>query len=170
LTVDDQVVNKGTAPAALHPFALISRHGTPEMSGYAIRHEGPIGVLGDKCLRQSSFGFTTECHEEVYKTLEDKKSLSFAVSNAWFGFTDTYWAATLIPEPKAQVQVHFSAGALGPLKTYQSDYLGEAQTVPPGGSASNRTRLFAGAREVAIVEGYESQLGLNHFDLLIDLG
>jgi YidC/Oxa1 family membrane protein insertase len=170
LTVDDQVANKGTAPVALYPFALISRHGTPEMSGYAIRHEGPIGVLGDKCLRQSSFGFTTECHEEVYKTLEDKKSLSFAVSNAWFGFADAYWAAALIPETKAQIQVHFSAGALGALKTYQSDYLGEAVTVPAAGTASNKTRLFAGAREVALVEGYESALGLNHFDLLIDWG
>ena len=165
-----QVANKGTAPVTLYPYALISRHGTPEMSGYAIRHEGPIGVLGDKCLRQDTFSLSTECHEEAYKTLEDKKNLTFKVSNAWFGFTDPYWAATLIPETKAQVEVHFSGGLIGTLKTYQTDYLGEAATVQPGGSAENRTRLFAGAREVAIVEGYESALGLNHFDLLIDWG
>jgi YidC/Oxa1 family membrane protein insertase len=170
LTVDDKATNKGTAPVTLYGYALISRHGTPEVSGYAIRHEGPMGVLGDKCLRQDSFSLSTECHEESYKTLEDKKSLTFKVSNAWFGFTDTYWAATLIPETKAQIEVHFSSGALGTLKTYQSDYLGEAQTAQPAGTVENKTRLFAGAREVAIVEGYESQLGINHFDLMIDWG
>jgi YidC/Oxa1 family membrane protein insertase len=170
LTVDEKVTNKSTAALTLYPYALISRHGTPEMSGYAIRHEGPIGVLGDKCLRQDTFSLSTECHEEAYKTLEDKKMLTFKVSNAWFGFTDPYWAATLIPETKQPIEVHFSGGLLGALKTYQSDYLGEAMTIQPAGTAENKTRLFAGAREVAIVEGYESQLGLNHFDLLIDWG
>jgi YidC/Oxa1 family membrane protein insertase len=168
-TVEDRVVNKSAAPVTLYPYALISRHGTPETSGYAIRHEGPIGVLGDKCLRQS-FSLMVECHEEVYKTLEDKKSISFSVTNAWLGFTDAYWAATLIPDTKAQIQARFSAGTLGTLKTYQTDYLGDAQTVPTGGTATNKTRLFAGAREVAVVDIYDQQLDLNRFELLIDWG
>jgi YidC/Oxa1 family membrane protein insertase len=41
-------------------------------------------------------------------------------------------------------------------------------TISSTGAAN--ARLFAGAREVALVEGYESALGLNHFDLLIDWG
>jgi len=168
-TIEDQVANKGSAPVSLNAYALISRHGTPVMSGYAVRHEGPIGMLGDKCLRQS-FSLSTECHEESYKTLEDKKRITFNVTNAWFGFTDTYWAATLIPDSKSQIQVEFTAGALGSIKTYQSDYLRGAETIPAGGVATNKTRLFAGAREVAIVDGYDKQLDLNHFDLLIDWG
>jgi YidC/Oxa1 family membrane protein insertase len=168
-TIEDQVTNKGSEPVSLNAYALISRHGTPAISGYAVRHEGPIGMLGDKCLRQS-FSLSTECHEESYKTLDDKKRLTFNVPNAWFGFTDTYWAATLIPETKSPVQVEFTAGTLGSLKTYQSDYLRGAETIAPGGVATNKTRLFAGAREVAIVDGYDKQLDLNHFDLLIDWG
>jgi YidC/Oxa1 family membrane protein insertase len=34
--------------SSLHPYALISRHGTPKTDGYYILHEGPIGVLGDQ--------------------------------------------------------------------------------------------------------------------------
>ena len=59
---------------------------------------------------------------------------------------------------------------LGTQKTYQTDYLGDAQTIAPGASGTAQRRLFAGAKEVAIVDGYEKQLGLNRFDLLIDWG
>src|SRR5438067_2293788 len=169
-TIDDEIANKGSAAVSINAYGLISRHGTPPTSGYAVRHEGPIGVLGsDKCLRQS-FSVYTECHEESYKTLEEKKSISFKVMNAWFGFTDAYWAATLIPDAGSQVQVDFSADITGMPKTYQSDYIRDAQTIPAGATGVNKTRLFAGAREVAIVEGYDTQLDLNHFDLLIDWG
>ncbi len=168
-TVEDTVENKSSAPVSLYPYALISRHGTPEVTGYAIRHEGPIGVLGDKCLRQS-FSLMAECHEEGYKTIEDKKSIPFNVTNAWLGFADAYWAATLIPDTKAKVLAHFSSETIGTLKTYQADYLGEAQTVPAAGTVSTKTRLFAGAREVAIIDSYESELNLNRFELLIDWG
>jgi len=47
-TVRDEVVNRGATPATLYPFALISRHGTPETLGYYILHEGLIGKFGDE--------------------------------------------------------------------------------------------------------------------------
>src|SRR6266511_4140118 len=56
------------------------------------------------------------------------------------------------------------------IKTYQSDYLGPAQTIAPGGSAVVDGRLFAGAKEVSIVDHYNDRLGLNKFDRLIDWG
>jgi YidC/Oxa1 family membrane protein insertase len=47
-TVTEQVENKTSSEITLHPFSLISRHGTPKTEGYYILHEGPIGVMGDK--------------------------------------------------------------------------------------------------------------------------
>src|SRR6202023_2791051 len=99
----------GTAAVTLFPYGLISRHGTPP-PGYGVSHEGPIGVMGDKCLRQSGIGFYTECQEESYKTLEEKKEIKFEVVNAWFGFADKYWAATLLPGTDAKLQAKFSSG------------------------------------------------------------
>ena len=158
-TIRDQVANKGTAPVSLYPYALVSRHGTPETLGYYILHEGLIGVLGDQGLQ-----------EITYKAIEDKKNINFKVTNAWFGITDKYWAATLLPDPAASLQARFSAGTLGQIKTYQTDYLLDQVNVQPGASAAADARLFAGAKEVAIVDGYDKGLNLNRFELLIDWG
>ena len=158
-TVEDRVANKTAAPVSLYPYALISRHGTPQTLGYYILHEGLIGVMGEQGLQ-----------EITYKTVEDKKNISFKVTNGWLGITDKYWAATLLPDTKATIQARFSAGMLGTQKTYQTDYLGEAQIVAPGATAATSTRLFAGAKEAAIVDRYEKQLNLNRFELLIDWG
>jgi YidC/Oxa1 family membrane protein insertase len=158
-TVRDEVANRGTSPVTLFPYALISRHGTPETLGYYILHEGLIGVLGTDGLQ-----------EITYKTIEEKKNITFKATNAWFGITDKYWAATLLPDPAAAVQARFSSGQLGQLKTYQTDYLLDAVTVQPGGSGAAQARLFAGAKEVAIIDGYDKGLKLNRFELLIDWG
>jgi YidC/Oxa1 family membrane protein insertase len=169
-TVRDEVANKGTATVTLYPYAAVSRHGTPKTQGYAVLHEGPIGVMGDQCLRQGGFGFYTECQEESYKTLEDKKAITFDVTNAWFGFTDKYWAATLFPATDAKIQAKFSSGQIGQVKTYQADYLLGAVTVAPGATGSADARLFAGAKEVATIDAYDAALKLNRFELLIDWG
>ena len=158
-TVRDEVANKSAAPVSLYPYALISRHGTPETLGYYILHEGLIGVLGDQGLQ-----------EITYKTIEEKKNIEFKVTNAWFGITDKYWAATLLPDPAAKLQARFSASQVGQTKAYQTDYLLETVTVPPGGTHTVDARLFAGAKEVAIVDGYDKGLNLNRFELLIDWG
>ncbi len=156
-TVKDEVVNRGAAPVTLYPYALISRHGTPETLGYYILHEGFIGVLGDKL------------QEETYSDVEKKKVVSFTSSNAWLGFTDKYWAATLLPLPAAKIDARFAAFQNGK-KSYQTDYRLEPLTIAPGASGVAETRLFAGAKEVSIIDSYNEQLGLNKFDRLIDWG
>jgi len=158
-TLKDEVVNKGGAPVTLYPYGLISRHGTPHTAGYYILHEGLIGVLGDQGLQ-----------EYTYKNIDDKKTVNFDVTNGWLGITDKYWAATLLPDTNARLKARFSTGTLGTLKTYQTDYLLDAVTVAPGATGAADARLFAGAKEVAVVNDYEKQLKLNRFDLLIDWG
>ena len=158
-TLKDEVVNRTADPVALFPYALISRHGTPHTLGYYILHEGLIGVLGDQGLQ-----------EQTYKNIEDKKSVAFDVTNGWLGFTDKYWAAALLPDNAAHLRARFSAGAIGTTKTYQTDYLLDTQTIAPGATGTANARLFAGAKEVAVVDGYDKQLTLNRFELLIDWG
>src|SRR5580700_2975624 len=167
-TLRDEVANSTAAPVTLYPYTLISRHGLPQTSGYYILHEGLIGVMGDQGLQ-----------EVTYKTIDDKKSLVFKATDAWMGITDKYWAATLLPNTDAQVQAHFSAAEAGGVKTYQTDYLLDAKTIAPGATGTADARLFAGAKEVGLVGinfplvgigGYNQQLDLNHFDLLIDWG
>jgi YidC/Oxa1 family membrane protein insertase len=167
-TLKDEVQNKSDAAVTLFPYALISRHGTPQTQGYYILHEGFIGVMGDQGEQA-----------ETYKKMEEKKDLHWDVVNAWLGFTDKYWAAALLPDIDARVHARFSAGEAGGQKTYQTDYLLDPKTIAPGATASTNARLFAGAKEVSVVGinfpfanagGYNQALDLNHFDLLIDWG
>jgi YidC/Oxa1 family membrane protein insertase len=158
-TIRDEVANTGAAAVTLYPYALISRHGTPQTLGYYILHEGMIGVLGDHGLQ-----------EITYKNIEDKKSLSFKATDAWMGITDKYWAAALAPDANAAVQAHFSMTETGATKIYQTDYLLDPQVIAPGGTGVAKGRLFAGAKEVQVINDYEKDLKLNRFDLLIDWG
>ncbi|HEX5845315.1 MAG TPA: membrane protein insertase YidC [Rhodoplanes sp.] len=158
-TVQDEVTNNGAAPTTLYPYALVSRHGTPQTLGYYILHEGLIGVLGDQGLQ-----------EVTYSAIDDKKAISFNITNGWLGITDKYWAATLLPDPKAHLQARFSAGSFNNMKSFQADYLLDAMTVAAGSSVSASGRLFAGAKEVSVVDNYDKNLKLNRFELLIDWG
>ena len=165
--IKDEVQNKGAGPVTLFPYGLVSRHGTPEVQGYYILHEGLVGVMGDHGLQ-----------EETYKKILEKKSQTWDATNVWLGFTDKYWATVLLPDTSAKVKARFSGTEVGGQPTYQTDYLGEAQTIAPSASGSTETRLFAGAKEVSLVGinfpfgpgGYNESLQLNHFDLLIDWG
>ena len=156
-SVQETVVNKGQSPVTLYPYGLISRHGTPHTLGYYILHEGLIGYLNG-------------LQEYTYKKIKEKKAVDFDVTNGWLGITDKYWAAALVPNPKAHLKARYSTGTIGAKETYQTDYLLDGQTVAPGGTTSVDTHLFAGAKEVNVLNKYESQYHLNHFDLMIDWG
>ncbi|MEA2988418.1 MAG: YidC/Oxa1 family rane protein insertase [Alphaproteobacteria bacterium] len=156
-TVRDEVFNKGSAPVALHAFALISRHGTPKLEGFYILHEGLIGVLNDKL------------QEDTYADIEKKKTIQFPSTSGWLGITDKYWAATLLPDPALKFQAQFSAYVNG-IKRYQTLYYLDPVTIAPGASAAATARLFAGAKEVSVVEAYKDALGLDRFDKVIDWG
>ena len=168
-TIKDSVENKSANPVTLYPYALISRFGTPQVAGYYVLHEGIIGVVGDKL------------QEIKYKDIDEKKLIEFPnVSDSWFGITDKYWATALLPDTNAKLHVHFRSDPAGTTHSYQTDYLLEPVTIQAGATGSADARLFAGAKEVATVGinfpfitgfgGYNQQLKLNKFDLLIDWG
>jgi YidC/Oxa1 family membrane protein insertase len=156
-TVEDSVSNKGTAPVTLYPYGLISRHGTPKTLGYYILHEGFIGVLDGSV------------QEKSYKSIEEKRA-DFNNTKGWLGITDKYWAATLLPDPQANLTAEFSSDTTTAIKRYQASYFLDAHTVAPGATTSAMGRLFAGAKEVSVVNGYNDALHLDRFDRLIDWG
>jgi YidC/Oxa1 family membrane protein insertase len=159
-TVADEVENKSNAAVTLYPYFLISRHGTPKTLGFYILHEGPIGVLGDKGLQE--LGYSDLLKEGGTKT--------FKQTGGWLGITDKYWAAALIPDQKAPYQAAFS-GAKGAKDRYQADFLlNTGVAVAPGGRGATTSHLFAGAKQVTIIEQYQDMLGVKLFDRLIDWG
>ncbi len=159
-TITDSVSNTGTAAQTLYPYALVARTGTPVTSGYAVLHEGFVGVVGDSGVQELTYS-GIEKEPKAQKTLKGQ--------GGWLGFTDKYWAAVVIPDQATGEEDTFSARGTT-LKTYQTDSLGEAKIVPPGGNAEVTTRIFAGAKEKSTLDAYQATLGIKKFDLLIDWG
>ncbi|RYY10476.1 MAG: membrane protein insertase YidC, partial [Alphaproteobacteria bacterium] len=54
---------------------------------------------------------------------------------------------------------------------YQVDFVStDVSTVAAGATAATTTRLFAGAKEVTLLDAYEKSLGLPNFDKAVDFG
>ena len=159
-TVSQTVENRSDQPITLHPYALISRHGTPSTLGYFILHEGLIGVLGEAGLQ-----------EVDYDDLLDERIMNYSAIGGWLGITDKYWAATLIPGQTEPYAARMTAQPRGEDDAiYQTDYLLPGREIAAGGATTVLSHLFAGAKVVELVDGYENSLGILNFELLIDWG
>ncbi|MSP51913.1 MAG: membrane protein insertase YidC [Alphaproteobacteria bacterium] len=158
-TITERVTNRGVQAATLFPWGLVSRAGTPSTSGFYILHEGPLGVF-DGTLSELSYG-----------DVLDKGRIAKKSSNGgWIGLTDKYWLTALVPDQKQQFSATFNHQLKNGADRYQIDFLGDAKTVPPGGTAEVTSRLFAGAKEVDLLERYAESVGIPSFDKAIDFG
>jgi len=161
-TVTDSVANKSVATANLFPFGYVARQNIPKTtsSGWAL-HEGFVGVTGGSEV------------DAKYSDFKDPGTppKTFSSTGGWVGITDKYWMAAIVP-PQSE---SFSGAYLG-TKTqagadaYQANYRLGARNVAPGGSVSVTHRLFAGAKVVDILRGYQDGQNIAHFDLAVDWG
>ncbi|MBL4740977.1 MAG: membrane protein insertase YidC [Sneathiella sp.] len=156
-TIDQQVRNTGTTDVTLFPYGLISRTGLPETTGFYILHEGPIGV------------FNETLEELDYDDLTEEGSKSVDSTGGWIGMTDKFWLAALLPDQSVKFKGRFNHIANG--DRYQTDYLNQdGVTIPAGGSATATNRLYAGAKEVHVLDKYEEEFGIDRLELAIDWG
>jgi YidC/Oxa1 family membrane protein insertase len=159
-SVRQEVENKSANPVTLHPYALISRHGRPQVQSFYILHEGLIGVLGDDGLQEIDYD----------DAVEDKTTSFKNVKGGWLGITDKYWAAVVIPNQQTPYQGRFSGNVVNGKERFQTDYLASAVQVAPGATGSVEGLLFAGAKEVDVVDRNAETHNIDRFDLLIDWG
>jgi len=167
-TVKDTVENRGSDAVTLYPYSLVSRHGKPATLGYYVLHEGLIGVLGEQGLQEITYDKLAK--EGPVPGQNTRGKMWDKVTGGFVGITDKYWAAAAIPDQSRPYQGSFTERDQGATKVYQANMLGESVTVAPGASTESTQRLFAGAKEVRIVDGYRESLGIKNFDLLIDWG
>jgi len=160
-TIKDSVENSGAEPVPLRPYALILRRGMPKVSGYAVLHEGFVGVVGGGSVQEVTYSGIDKATGKVDV---------YTGEGGWLGFTDKYWGSAIIPDQSESIEARFSATGAAQPEDYQSDFLGPALTIAPGASSEAVTRVFAGAKEVSTIDAYEKSLGIKKFDLMIDWG
>ncbi len=166
-TIRDEVENKGSAAVTLFPYGQIVRHGKPHTLGYYVLHEGLVGYLGEQGLQEYTYDKLDK--EPLLSPGTTGKTWKDAVGG-FVGITDKYWAAAVVPDQQRKYEGRYSSVQTSTGHTYQADFLGESVAVAPGATASSNARLFAGAKEVAAINGYEESQQIKRFDLLIDWG
>jgi len=163
-TVKQSVTNNSGQPVKLLPWSRIRRDYKPQVAGYYVLFEGLYGVA-DGTLKEMKYDDT--------KSEGDKKGgLAFEYTGAggWAGITDKYWLAALIPDQTVPQTVNFRhIDDHG--DRYQVDYLTqEPETVAPGATSTLGSHVFAGAKIVHLLDRYQDELGLPHFDKAVDFG
>jgi YidC/Oxa1 family membrane protein insertase len=156
-SVQQSVQNAGPGAIAVRPYGLVSRVGVSKDPSIWNMHTGPIGTFDGKTNYSVSF-----------KDLDKAGPAGerFTSTGGWIGFGDKYWQTALVPPQDAAIDAGFRAGAGD---VYQADAAVPAQLIQPGATAAVAQRLFAGAKEVAVLDAYK-KAGVPQFDHAIDWG
>ena len=159
-TVHDTIANSGTTPVDLFPFARVQRQDLPEVGTYTF-FQGAHGVQN------------RGLEEHDYKGLKKNPGTPIVIDNTggWLGFTDKYWATSLIPPTDLKVESRYLNVANPGRDIFQADYLAQTPvSVPAGGSAVYEDHIFAGAKVVDTINAIGAKYSIERFDLMIDWG
>jgi len=155
-TVEQTVSNAAAGAIGIRPYQLVSRVGHSKDPDSWTIHTGPIGVVNG--VADYSINF---------KDLDGGEAPRFSSKEGWLGFTDKHWLAAIVPTQGAPADIGFRSGEGG---RYQADASGATAVVQPGKAIRTTSRLFLGAKEVALLDNYEDDLGIRQLDKSIDWG
>lgn len=151
-SIDQSVENNTDKNVTLFPYGLIAR--TQERTGgTGVVHEGLIGVFNDKL-------------EEVKYTDLKNNNKTFETANGWLGFTDRYWFSAIILNNQQASNVKFSRNNT----LYQADFVGAPINIAAGSIGNAQEKLYAGAKEIKLLDSYTDKLNIQKFDLAVDFG
>src|SRR5580704_12104066 len=145
-TVSDGVRNTTGAAVSLYPYARVVREGVPKTQHYWVLHEGFVGVAN---------GAANDASYDDFKD-SSKPPKTFTSTGGWAAITDKYWMAAGIPPQSEQFNSEYKSSPLdGDTRAYFADYTLGPRNVAPGTSATVTHHLFAGAKLVDVLQGYE---------------
>ena len=156
-SITQKIENNGNQSSIIYPYGRISRTGFPDTLNFYILHEGPIGVLEERLM------------EIDYDDLIDDGPKSISSQNGWIGITDKYWLTALIPEREKTTDFKFQS-IQDSTTRFQTDYIGPPVELMPGSISELTSHLFAGAKEVSLLDDYASKFNINMFDRAVDFG
>lgn len=177
ITAEQSVTNRGENPIALKPYSLINRtrdiNNVPpgEVSSWTI-HIGPVGVFDGSANYDINYdnlaGEEPGFFGSMFGATAKAGTNSFSKDVSWLGFSDKYWLGAIIPVNNPKVVGKFRSGANN---VFQAEIAREdAQVIAPGKALTTTTRLYAGAKETALLDTYKEQYNITLLDRAIDWG
>jgi YidC/Oxa1 family membrane protein insertase len=175
-TVTQSIQNTSDKTVALSPFSGIARfsgatHSTLPFKPMFIFQEGALGIFGE------------DYHEADYEDMQDAFFASERASNeideytydatqGWLGLTDKFWLVALIPDQQTPFRGSFEYIPVdgGKTDSFQAIYRAAPIEVSRQSPVSLTTHVFAGAKEISLLDEYEESLGADRFDVAVDFG
>jgi YidC/Oxa1 family membrane protein insertase len=154
--IEQHVVNRGAGAVGVQPFSLVSRVGASRDMDSWTSHVGPMGVFNGS----ADYG-------NNYSDIAEARERRFSGRGGWLGFTDQYWLAAVIPDQRRGVEAAFRHSAAS--DAFQADYSAPLTLLAPGRGTRYASHLFAGAKEVQLLESYSDALG-TEIERAIDWG
>jgi YidC/Oxa1 family membrane protein insertase len=173
-TITDVVRNESGAPVTVRPFGVVRRDGLPQdFRNNAIVHQGLIGAFGpSNNLHQVTFN-NAQKHareKERGRTGADARLEEEQGAGGWFGITEHYWLTAIVPDQGERVSAYFDSRPENNTTDFRAAYRGQWREAPAGGAVTYTQRLFAGAKRVELLQGYQSELNIPRFDDAVDWG
>ena len=161
-TIADTVKNNTGEAVTLYPYATVVRQGTPTANGSRAGYEGALGILNNVLAKA-----------EYSKLKDNKLDADVATQTSqggWLGFSDKYWLVAAVPEQSETITAEFRHSLSSDTDVYQTDYRAGAKSIAAGGSISQTSHLFAGAKQVHLLEKYRDDLGIPRLEFAVDWG
>ncbi|HYG30780.1 MAG TPA: membrane protein insertase YidC [Allosphingosinicella sp.] len=145
-TAEQRVTNRGAGPIAARAFGLIARSGrSPDMDSWTM-HVGPMGVFNGGADYGHDWDDVAEAGTQTQNS-----------NGGWLGFTDKYWLAAVIPAQAGSVETAFRHNRAA--DSFQADFQTSPAIVQPGQTHRTVSHMFAGAKEVQMLDRYSEALG-----------
>jgi YidC/Oxa1 family membrane protein insertase len=160
ISVKQSVENKSGKMLSLAPFGLINRTRDLETKDMYVSHEGMIAVT-DKQLK-----------EEKYKAMIKEPNISFSSVSGWIGVGDKYWLTSVIPQNSAsdKFDISFKYYKKDGIDRFQNDILGKPILISDNSVLDYNFNVYAGAKRLKYIEGYQKEFNIDLFDRSIDFG
>ncbi len=168
-TVQQSVSNHGAAPVSMANYAYVSRN-TPSLDHSSSAHVGPVGAFNGTVNYDLDYtildGQEPGFFAKLFGTTAKAGENTFTSKGGWVGFGDKYWLSAVIPAQDAQLNAGFrKAGA-----DYRAGYVSAAIPIGAGQTVSTTGHVFAGAKQVNLLDDYADALKLPSLGKAIDWG
>jgi YidC/Oxa1 family membrane protein insertase len=125
----------------------------------SVSFEGATGVFDDN-LKEITYG----------DLLDDGKESFNNIKKGWIALTEKYWMTAIVPDDRFSFTSSFSGYKKNGSDKFQVDFLSEGLEVEPGSEANYQSFIYAGAKELALIDGYEKTENFALFDRAVDFG
>ena len=163
--VTQSVHNTGNAAIKVWPWERIRRDYQPQTAGYSVLFEGLIGVV-DNRLTSLTYNAAKSAAAK-----HDGTAYEHTGASGWAGFTDKYWLTAIIPNQAVPMQTSWDHWLDDAADRYQVSYTAtDPQGIAPGGTTSFDSRVFVGAKEVHLLDRYETNEHIPLLSYAVDWG